>query len=138
MATKRKSKRRTSRTRTKSRRRRARLSPAISAATKFFYKHAGWGYKSGVETPAQGRRRGAVYLARAEAEAARRGWHVNWEYSEEPYEMGDAETEMPSEVFDAILYDENDRVIGSLGHIGDPSREYKRVVEAELAVEALY
>jgi hypothetical protein len=108
-----------------------------SKAVAFFMKWAGWGYTPGKETKAQGRRRGAIALAKAEAEAARRGWRVKWEHSQEPYEMGDAETEMPSEVLDAVLYDENGNVIGSLSQIGDPSNQYSRVVEAELALEAL-
>jgi hypothetical protein len=103
----------------------------------FFMKHAGSSYTPGKETKAQGKRRGAVALAHAEAEASRRGWRVSWEYSQEPYEMGDAESEMPSEVYDAVLRDENGEMLESLGMIGDPSREYRRVVEAELALEAL-
>lgn len=117
--------------------RKPRSTSAHANAVKFFYKHAGWGYTPGKETKAQGRRRGAVLLARAEAEAEKRGWRVKWDHSPEAYEMGDAETEMPSEVLDAVLYDEEGHVRGSLGQIGDPSRAYGRVVEAELALEAL-
>jgi hypothetical protein len=107
-------------------------------AVEFFYKHAGWGYMPGKETKAQGRRRGAILLARAEKEAQRRGWKVKWMDSETPYEMMDAEDEMPKEVLDAVLYDSGGKVLGGLGQIGDPSREYGRVVEAELALEALH
>ena len=106
-------------------------------AVAFFMRHAGWSYAAGKETKAQGRRRGAIALAKAEAEAANRGWRVRWEHSVEPYEMGDAEMEMPSEVLDAVLFDEHGHAIASLGQIGDPSRSYGRVVEAELALEAL-
>ena len=107
------------------------------SAAQFFYKHAGWGYTPGKETKAQGQRRGAKLLAEAEAEAARRGWRVKWEDDQLPYEIGDAETEMPSEVLTAVLYDENGNVLASLGGIADPDRNYGRVVEAELALEAL-
>lgn len=109
----------------------------LGAAVKFFEEWAGIGYDPKKETKAQGKRRGAIDLARAESIAASRGWRAKWEHSQEPYEMGDAETDMPSEVLDCLLYDENGSVIGSLGQIGDPSRQYARVVEAELASEAL-
>lgn len=76
--------------------------------------------------------------ARAEKFAQDSGWEVEWEYDQEEYQMGDAETEPPSEVLVAILRDADRNVIGSLGGIGDPSREYRRVVEAELASEAMH
>jgi len=44
---------------------------------------------------------------------------------------------MPSEVLVAILKDASGNVIGSLSGIGDPDNNYRRVVEAELALEAL-
>jgi hypothetical protein len=80
---------------------------------------------------------GAMKLAQAEYEAEERGWTVEWDYDNEPYDMGDAETEMPSEVLVAILKDASGNVIGSLSGIGDPDNNYRRVVEAELALEAL-
>src|SRR5277367_5306292 len=114
-----------------------RKTTAHAAAVKFFYKHAGSSYTPGKETKAQGKRRGAQALAHAEAEAKRRGWRVEWEHSQEEYQMGDAETEHPNEVLDAVLKDEDGHVLASLGSIGDPSRSYGRVIEAELALEAL-
>lgn len=107
----------------------------FNAAVKFFEEWAGYAVGPG-ETAAQARRRGAYRLAQAEAEMHSRGWRVEWEHSQEPYEMGDAETEMPREVLDAVLLDENGRVMASLSQIADPSRQYGRVVEAELALEA--
>lgn len=106
-------------------------------AVAFFYKHAGSSYRPGKETKAQGKRRGAIALARAEAEASSRGWRVEWEGDPEPYEMGDAETEEPNEVLGAVLRDEDGHNLASLWGIGDPDRNYRRVVEAELALEAL-
>ena len=76
-------------------------------------------------------------LAKAEQEAEARDWTVEWSYDDLPYDMGDAETEMPSEVLVAVLKDASGNVLGSLGGIGDPDSNYRRVVEAELALEAL-
>lgn len=106
-------------------------------AAAFFYKHGGWSWNPKKETKAQGRRRVACKMAVAERYASDHGWRVKWEHSPEPYEMGDAETEMPSEILDAVLFDDKGEVLGSLGSIGDPSREYGRIVEAELALEAM-
>jgi len=122
--------------------REARKSPARKAQdhlkknAEFFYKHAAYSYGPG-QTKRQGRMEGAMKLARAEREAEERGWKVEWEYDETPYDMGDAETEMPNEVLVAVLKDANNNVIGSLSGIGDPDDNYRRVVEAELALEAL-
>ncbi len=80
---------------------------------------------------------GAASLARAEAAAQRMGWQYRWEADELPYEMGDAETIMPSEVLGCVLTDERGEVLESLWGIGDPDRNYMRLVQAELASEAL-
>jgi hypothetical protein len=106
-------------------------------AIAFFRKHAGYARKPS-ESVSHARARCARELARAEAEASARGWRVEWEGDPEPYQIGDAEDEMPSEVLGAVLRDENGHVLGSLWGIGDPTRQYRRVVEAELADEALY
>ena len=105
--------------------------------TKFFIEHAGVSYRPGKETKAQGRRRGAEALARAEQYAEEQGWKVEWDYDQNEYQMGDAETEMPNEVLVAVLRDADGHVLESLGGIGDPSDSYRRVVEAELALEAM-
>ena len=104
------------------------------SAAQFFYVHAGYACDSGKETTEQGRRRGAKSLARAEAEAAYRGWHVEWEYDSEPYE---GEDPAPDEVLRAVLRSSDGEMLGVLGGIPDPDRSRRRVVEAELAQEAL-
>ncbi len=97
-------------------------------AYRFFFENAGY---------CVGRRAaGALALARAEKAASERGWSFSWEWDELPYEMGDAETEPPEEVLVCVLKDEHGRTLECLGGIGDPSKEYVRVVEAELALEA--
>ncbi len=75
----------------------------------------------------------AMNLAKAERWAQEQGVTAKWVYDDEPYEMGDAETEMPSEVLGCVLTHGDETV--SLWSIGDPSPEYRRVVEAELALE---
>lgn len=107
------------------------------AAVNFFFENAGWSYDPKKETSDQGKLRCAQALAHAEAEARKRGWSVCWDYDPEPYQRGDAEERVPDEVFVAILYDENTIPRASLGGIGDPTPEYRRVIAAELAHEAL-
>lgn len=70
---------------------------------------------------------GAWDLAKAEEVASDRDWQVTWEYDD--FEPG-------SEC--AILHDEEGNVLASLGGIGGATDEYRRVVQAELASEALY
>lgn len=108
------------------------LSPKAVA---FFKKHAGYAQKPG-ETAAQAKTRCARALARAEAEASARGWRVVWEGDPESWDPGDTDYE-PKEVLGAVLRDENGHVLASLWGIADPSRAYARVVEAELADQAL-
>ena len=121
----------------------ARKSPArkdrdrFERAVRFFEEHAGSSYTPGKETKAQGRRRGAEALARAEQYALDHDWKVEWEFDSDEYQLGRAETEMPNEVLCAVLKTPDGEVLGSLGGIGDPTREYARVVEAELALEAI-
>jgi hypothetical protein len=102
----------------------------------FFYEHGGYSTSPG-QSVEEGRRESAERLARAEAFGEEAGWKVSWEPDQEEYQMGDAETEPPSEVYVAALLDANDNVLGSLGGIGDPDNNYKRLVEAELALEAM-
>ena len=94
----------------------ARVDPKLKKAYDFFKKHAGGVVGRNAE--------GALALARAEA------------VDEDEYMLGDEE-EMPSEVLYAVLKDQDGEVLESLGGIGDPDRNYGRVVEAELALEAL-
>ncbi len=78
----------------------------------------------------------AMRLARAERAAQDRGWSFDWQWDDEPYELGDGEPEPPNEVLGCVLRDEHGRALGSLWGIGDPSPAYVRVVQAELASEA--
>lgn len=106
----------------------SKIDPKLKRAYDFFKEHAGY---------VVGRRaEGSLALARAEAIASSLGWSVDWEIDEEEYQLGDEEDE-PSEVFVAVLRDEDGESMEVLGGIADPTRQYRRIVEAELALEAL-
>lgn len=120
--------------------RRTRRRMGLIKDVRFFREQAG-----GVVGEAQ---RGALALTRAERYAADHGWTVVWE--DDPDAdwswMSEREQQQPHEVYVAILYDRDPadrtsrlrpRVLASLGGIFDPSPEYRRVVEAELALEAM-
>ncbi len=113
--------------------------PAVSSkAVDFFRKQAGYSVRGG-ETVAQGKTRGAKALARAEAEAEARGWTVGWEHDPEEWQ---GDVERPFEVLQAVLRDADGNVLASLGSVGmtgnrKTDADYRRVIEAELAEEAL-
>lgn len=65
------------------------------------------------------------------------GWTIRWEYDEEPYQMGDGETEHPTEVLGCILTDADGNRLASLWGIGDPDREYGLEVECDLIEQAI-
>lgn len=109
-----------------------------STAVDFFRKHAGYAVRPG-ESKVRAKTRGAQALARAEAEAEARGWTVDWEHDPEPWQ---GDVERPFEVLTAVLRDAEGRVLASLGSVGmtgnrKTDADYGRVVEAELADEAL-
>lgn len=99
-------------------------------AVAFFRKHAG-GVVGREDEYARD-------LAHAEQEATARGWAVEWHEDPDGWDsLGDIDPETVKEVLYAVIKDENGKVLGSLGSIVDPDRTYGRVVEAELALEAL-
>lgn len=108
-------------------------------AFRFFYENAGY---------CVGRRAaGAWHLARAEQEAAEMGVTFQWEFDQDG-DLGDHEywcrkdCGKDHEVLVCIaLAPEGDALgpmpLASLGGIIDPGKAYGRVVEAELALEAV-
>lgn len=123
-------------------------------AVKFFAQHAGFSYDPKTETPAQGKARGARRLAAAEAWAKAEGLEVVWEPEQanpvdvfgEPDPVNGPFYDPDAEFFCAVLCRpcsdhgtscRHAEVLASLGMIADPSLEYRRVVEAELALEAM-
>lgn len=104
-----------------------RVDPKLKKAYDFFKEQAG--YRVGH------RAEDALALARAEATASALGWSVDWVDDDEPYESDD--DYVPREVLGAVLKDMEGETLESLWGIADPDRKYARVVEAELALEAL-
>ncbi len=114
-------------------------------AIAFFRGHAGGIVGQRMET--------ALHLARAERIASENDWTYTWEFSQDftdslgdhEYWCADAkrakrEGKRPAcehEILDVLLRDASGTVLASLGGCIDVSRAYARVVEAELACEAL-
>lgn len=125
-----------------------RSTTAKQAAYRFFYANAGWGYDPAKESSTQGRARGARLLAKAERDATALGYSFLWEedYDGYPDTLGDhaawcddEQNGLPHEheVFVCIMSKPDGEACQVLGAIIEPSREYRRVVEAELALEEL-
>lgn len=130
------------------------MNRTMRAAYQFFRENAGGIVGHNAET--------AIALARAEHEAWERDWEASWEWDDDA-DLGDHEewcctaqlnargrnadgSERPSyfrepqcehEAYVAVLKDEDGNVLKALGGIIDPDSKYMRVIEAELALEAL-
>ena len=116
----------------------------MASATQFFYAQAGYGYDPKVETRTQGRWRGARALAKAEAYAALQEWCFCWEW-DEVVSLADINHDewcapkcgKAHEVLTCAVKNIHGNVLASLCGIVDPSLQYCRVIEAELALEAM-
>ena len=104
---------------------------------RFFYDHAGFSYDPKTETRAQGKRRCAESLARAEdwreQEEADGTLTIEWLADDLPWD-GDGDY-VPNEVLGCVITIGDETV--SLWGIADPDASYRRVIEAELANEAM-
>lgn len=113
----------------------------LTADQFFFYQNAGYAYDSKTETPEQGRLRCAKELAAAEAIGQRLGYAFEWEFDECPdlSWMSDEEREQDHEVMCCRIPDPQNRrfSLASLCGITDADSKYRRVIEAELAAEAI-
>lgn len=117
------------------------------SAIDFFYANAGYSYDPKTQTAEEGRLECAKALAAAERERVERGYRVAWEDEPDPYmSFGDGEAEAYEAgeiiVLQGTLFDEDGEVLASIGGVSVPSEtgtndRYLRVVEAELALEAL-
>lgn len=107
----------------------------------FFYLNAGYSHNPKVEAPEQGRLRCAKELAEAEAIGQRLGYTFEWEFDENPdlSWMSAEEQEQDHKVLCCRIIDPEDsrHSLASLCGITDPDRNYGRVIEAELASEAI-
>lgn len=112
----------------------------MSEAETFFYDHGGYYYDTDTESREQGRRRSARESARAERDAEHAGIVFRWDIDEEYVYDGDAPVSDEVEWWSCqAIDDETGDVLAALHGIGlEPGeRNYVRVVEAELASEAL-
>ena len=108
-----------------------------TTAEEFFYAHAGFGYNLLTQTPKQGKRETARKLAEAEEYADEHGWWVEWVWDTEADPLdwsGEGPIGESAEV--CSLFAESG-VLASLCGIWDATQKYRRVVEAELALEAM-
>ena len=122
----------------------ARAKRTLSPAEVFFYENAGYSHDPKTETAEQGRIRCAKDLAKAEAEAERLEWSYEWPWDDSGCsgcDCGSDECDCSAgrshETLGCVLKDADGNVLESLWGICNPSRSYARVVEAELASEAL-
>ena len=123
------------------------MTQATRQSFRFFFEHAG--YVVGE------RAIGALALARAEAKAKQDGVHFDWQ-EDCDVDLGDHEVwcsderanrQHDHEVLYCVAYKDcycknaahkpHRDIVASLSGIIDPDRNYRRIVEAELALEAL-
>lgn len=106
----------------------------------FFFKNAGYSYDPKSQTPKQGRAARARKLAEAERYFDAHDWRIEWwedwtvECHVDAFDGYDVEPETCEQ---AILYDAAGNVLASLGCIDDADDNYRRVIRAELALEAM-
>lgn len=108
----------------------------------FFYENAGFSYDPKTESPEEGRRRCAVEMSYEEQRARNLGYSFSWE----PDDLDSSEfsDDQPAwKLWVCTMYGPSGAVCNSLsgvdfGRDGIPyGNPYRRVVEAELAVEEM-
>ena len=119
----------------------------LSDAETFFFKNAGYSYKPSEQTKEQGRVECAKALAKAEDEAREHGIEFVWEQDVDPdiswMDRKQRKQYRKGELLMLQAYATQDRAArGSLASLGGISvlgwsDPYRRVVNAELAQEAL-
>lgn len=107
----------------------------------FFYEHAGVSWMPGKETQEQGRERGAIENAAAESWARNAGYSFSWMI--DPHaDSSEFKKGKPYSLWECVCHRSDGEIDNSLGGIdfgrdGQPwGDSYKRVVEAQLAIEA--
>jgi hypothetical protein len=111
---------------------------------RFFYEHAGYSFDPKTETAEDGRARAARQLAAAETWAERVGVEYRWEDDwgigshREFFGEGSAYEDREPETCEAVVAYLSGRAVGSLGCIDDADANYRRLIEAEIASEAMF
>jgi hypothetical protein len=114
---------------------------AINRSIQFFWDNAGFCYNPKTETKDEGRYRSAMQLVQAELEGTHQGFSFVWDVDD--IDSSDFSDDTPHELFYCTCLDYRGDVLSSLGGVDfgpntQPwSHDYRRVVEAELALEAL-
>jgi len=114
-----------------------------SEAVAFFFEYAGYSRDPKKETPTQARRRCARALASAERKAWRAGFSFNWSIDPDTDSSDFSDEKPPWQLYQCAVFDAKGTILASLhgidfGRDGHYSGDtYARVVEAELAAEAL-
>jgi hypothetical protein len=115
----------------------------MTSQERFFWTHSGLCISQG-ETKAQARRRCAEEMAQAEAYAQDHQWIWEWNIDDSgcigcmctspncPCSTGESH-----ETLYCVLYDEHGEHLASLSGICGATKSYRRVIEAELAQEAM-
>lgn len=115
----------------------------MSNREKFFFDNAGFSYNPATQTPEEGHRECAVALAAAEVWGTLNGLTVEWA---DDWSIGDHCAEFdcyydndtgPETCETAVARDAAGSILASLCCIDDATNDYRRVVEAELAYEAM-
>lgn len=115
----------------------------LVSAAQFFAKHGGFSYMPEKETPEQGKQRCADALAVAEQSARDGGFSFNW--SIDPHcDSSEFSEDAPAwQLWQCAMYNADGQIVNSLhgvdfGRDGSPfGSAYRRVVEAELAIDGL-
>jgi hypothetical protein len=112
----------------------------LSKDERFFYDHAGWSYNPQTESKLAGHMNSAKQLAEAERQVRNLGWRFDWQ---DDWTVGSHTAEYgkdcgePETCESCIVYSEVGTILASLHCIDDADHNYRRVIEAELALEAL-
>lgn len=119
------------------------MSMVLSKQEQFFYDNAGYSYDPKTETPEQGKVRCAKAMAEAETWATEEGYYYRWEIDLFSDSSDWSDEEPPWSVWACAMYSPDAQVVASLSGI-DFGRDkepwgdsYRRVVEAELALEIM-
>ena len=106
----------------------------------FFLEHGGSSYNPATETARQGRVRGARQLAEVERRARDGGYSYRWSIDGG---ASSGDWVEPWHVWQCAMYNVDSQIVASLhgidfGRHGEPWGDpYRRVVEAELAIDGL-
>lgn len=109
----------------------------------FFYANAAYSYNPATQTEEEGRRQCAELLADAERRGSDAGLAFEWSIDRDSDSSDWSDDPDPWQVWQCLCRDESGDVVAALagidfGRDGDPwGDNYRRVVEAELAAEAL-